>query len=97
VALDPRIARFVPTFLDHSRQNVILMLDALERGDFEIVERLGHSMRGSGTSFGFPAITDLGAALEQSAGSADTETSRRWVSELSTCLDRIDTDRLRLS
>jgi CheY-like chemotaxis protein/HPt (histidine-containing phosphotransfer) domain-containing protein len=97
VALDPRIARFVPIFLDRSRHNVALILDALERGDFEIVERLGHSMRGSGTSFGFPAITDIGAALEQSAGGADTEASRRWVSELSTCLDRIDTDRLRLA
>jgi PAS domain S-box-containing protein len=97
VALDPRIARRIPMFLDHSRQNVILMRDALDRGDFEIVGRLGHSMRGSGTGFGFPTITDFGVALEQSARSGDTDASRRWVSELSTYLDRIETDRLRLS
>jgi PAS domain S-box-containing protein len=96
-ALDPRIARRVPMFLDHSRQNVILMRDALDRGDFEIVGRLGHSMRGSGTSFGFPTITDFGFALEQSAGSGDTDASRRSVSELSAYLDRVDADRLRLS
>jgi HPt (histidine-containing phosphotransfer) domain-containing protein len=73
------------------------MLGALDRGEFELVERLGHSMKGCGTSFGFPTITDIGAALEQSAGSADTDGSRRWVDELSTYLDRVDTDRLRLS
>jgi PAS domain S-box-containing protein len=94
VALDPRIERAIPKFLDHSRQNVILIRAALDRGDFEIVERLGHSMRGSGTSFGFPTITDIGVALEQSAGSGDTDASLRKVSELSAYLDRIDTDRL---
>jgi len=97
VALDPRIARAIPRFLDRSRQNVIVMRDALDRGEFEVVERLGHSMSGSGTSFGFPIITDIGVALEQSAGSGDTDASRRKVSELSAYLDRIDTDRLRLS
>ena len=87
----------IPKFLHNSRQNVILMLDALDRGELEIVGRLGHSMKGSGTSFGFPTITDIGAALEQSAGSADSVTSRRWVGELSAYLDRVETDRLRLS
>jgi len=49
------------------------MLDALARGEFEIVERLGHSMRGSGAGFGFQGITDIGAALERAAVSADAE------------------------
>jgi PAS domain S-box-containing protein len=97
VGLDPRLARVVPRFLLNSRQNVVLMLAALDRDEFEIVQRLGHSMKGAGTSFGFPTITDLGAALERSAGCADIGASRRWVGELSTYLDRVETDRLRPS
>ena len=70
-------------FLQNCRQNVIAMLDALDRGDFETVESLGHGIKGAGGSYGFQAISDIGAALEQAAESADADASRRWVGELS--------------
>ena len=70
--------------------SVIAMLDALDRGDFETVENLGHGMKGAGGSWGFQAITDIGAALEQAAESADTAMSRKWVGELSSYLDRVE-------
>jgi HPt (histidine-containing phosphotransfer) domain-containing protein len=59
-----------------------MMLDALDRVDFETVTILGHQMRGSGGAYGFQAITDIGAALQQAAESADTDESRKWVGEL---------------
>ena len=40
--------------------------------------------------FGFQAITDFGAALEQAAESADADASRKWAGELSTYLDRVE-------
>ena len=66
------------------------MLDALDRGDFEAVESLGHGMKGAGGSFGFEAITDIGAALEQAAASTDTDASRKCVGELSSYLDHVE-------
>jgi HPt (histidine-containing phosphotransfer) domain-containing protein len=66
------------------------MLDALDRHDFETVERLGHGMKGAGGSWGFQAITEIGAALEQAAESADSDGSRKCVGELSTYLDRVE-------
>jgi hypothetical protein len=48
-------------------------------------------MRGSGGAYGFQAITDIGAALQQAAESADTDASRKWVDELSNYLDRVET------
>jgi HPt (histidine-containing phosphotransfer) domain-containing protein len=80
----------MPRFLQNRRQDVIVMLDALERGDLETVQRLGHGMKGAGGSYGLQAITDIGAALEKAAGSADTDTSRKWVGELSRYLDRVE-------
>jgi CheY-like chemotaxis protein len=80
----------IPAYLRNCRRNAIVMLDALDRGDFEIVTSLGHQMRGSGGMFGFQAITDIGAALGEAAGSADNDASRKWVGELSTYLDGID-------
>jgi len=54
------------------------------------VESLGHGMKGAGSSWGFQVITDIGAALEQAAESADTGASRKWVGELSRYLDRVE-------
>jgi hypothetical protein len=40
-------------------------------------------MKGAGGSWGFQAITDIGAALEGAAGSGNTDASRKWVDEFS--------------
>jgi HPt (histidine-containing phosphotransfer) domain-containing protein len=90
VRANPKIADLMPVFLRNCRQNVGAMLDALDRGDFETVEILGHGMRGAGGSYGFQAITEIGAALEQVAESADNNASRKWVGELSGYLDRVE-------
>ena len=47
-------------------------------------------MKGAGGSWGFDAITDIGAALELAAESADTDASRKCVGELSAYLDRVE-------
>jgi CheY-like chemotaxis protein len=85
-----KFADLIPGFLQNRRQDVIAMLNALEQGNFETVKSLGHGMKGAGGSWGFPAITDIGDALEQAAASANADTSRQWVRELSTYLDRVE-------
>ena len=81
----------IPAYLKNCKQNVIVMLDALERVDFATVTSLGHQMRGSGGMFGFQAITDMGGAIELAAESADTDASRKWLGALSNYLDGMET------
>ena len=90
VHANPRFADLIPGFLQNRRQDIIEVLDALERGDFEAVENLAHGMKGAGGSYGFQAITDIGAALEQAAKTADTDMSRKWVGELTRYLDCVE-------
>ena len=90
VHANPRFADLIPGFLQNRRQDIIEVLDALERGDFEVVENLAHGMKGAGGSYGFQAITDIGAALEQAAKTADTDMSRKWVGELTRYLDCVE-------
>jgi DNA-binding response OmpR family regulator len=85
-----RVADLIPGFLKNRRQDVIVMIGALDRGDFETVQRLGHDMKGAGGSWGFQAITDIGGELEEAAESADSEASRRCVGDLSRYLDRVE-------
>ena len=84
-----RFADRIPPYLQNCRQNGIAMGDALDRVDFETVKTLAHQMSGSGGMYGFQAITDIGAALERTAGCVDTDASRRWVGELASYLDPV--------
>ncbi|MBK8172312.1 MAG: PAS domain S-box protein [Sandaracinaceae bacterium] len=86
----PSIVTHIPAFLQNRREDVTTMLDALTRSDFDTIQRLGHRMRGSGASFGFQMITDIGAALEREGARSDEVASRTSVGKLSTYLDTID-------
>jgi CheY-like chemotaxis protein/HPt (histidine-containing phosphotransfer) domain-containing protein len=90
VPTNPQIVERIPTFLQNRRNDVVAMLDALTRDDYKTVERLGHNMRGTGASYGFQAITDLGAAIEEEAGNVDASASRHWVDELSVYLRKLE-------
>ncbi|SDN09537.1 PAS domain S-box-containing protein [Afipia sp. GAS231] len=87
-----RSAIRIPAYLRNCKQNVIVMLDALDRVDFETVTSLGHQMMGSGGMFGFQTITDIGRSIEQAAESADSDASRKWVGALSIYLDGVETN-----
>ena len=52
VRSNPRLADLIPGFLQNRAQDVIALLAALDRGDFETVENLGHGMKGAGGSWG---------------------------------------------
>jgi HPt (histidine-containing phosphotransfer) domain-containing protein len=88
----PNFADRIPAYLQNCRHNVVLMLDALDRVDFETVTSLAHQMRGSGGAYGFQAITDIGAAIEEAGESADDDVSRKRVRQLSSYLDGIGSD-----
>ena len=90
IRVDPDIAELIPGFLENRRKDIAAMLDAVQRGDFETVRILGHSMKGAGGGYGFDAITELGAALEQAAKQRNAVEIRNRVHELSCYLDRVE-------
>ena len=90
VRADPKFADLMPGFVRNRRQDVAAIVGALDRGDFATVASLGHGMKGAGRSYGFEAISDIGAGLERAAESADPAASRQWVDELSKYLDRVE-------
>ena len=85
-----KLADHIPDFLRDCRQNVTDMLMALDTADFKTVAFIAHNMRGSGGGYGFPTITNIGAALELGARGGDQASSRMWIGELSSYLGTID-------
>lgn len=90
VHIDADLEDLIPGYLQKRQEDVKTIVDALERGDYETIRILGHTMKGTGGGYGFDAITDIGHALEDAAKTKNTEEIKRQVNELSSYLDRVE-------
>jgi hypothetical protein len=64
------ILDLIPSFLNNRRREVESLRHAVIVGDFELVRRLGHRMRGGG-SYGFDYVSVLGRRIEQGGRERD--------------------------
>jgi PAS domain S-box-containing protein len=81
-----RIDAMAPLYLDHRGQDVRSISLALENSDFAAIRHLGHKMSGTGAGYGFPRLSEIGAALEAAAGSKDASAIRIHLDALSAYL-----------
>ena len=65
------------------------MIEHLAASDFTRLAFMGHNLKGTGGGYGFPDLTRLGAALEQSAKQTDCKTLSTLMTELSNYLGRV--------
>lgn len=86
----PEVRLLVPGFLAARRREHERMLSCLLDEDFEQIARLGHRLKGSGGSFGFPELTSLGARLEAVARDNDRVGCARVLEELGVCLSHAE-------
>ncbi|MDF9408966.1 MAG: Hpt domain protein [Pelotomaculum sp. PtaB.Bin013] len=88
--VDRDLADIVPDFLENRQKDCKLVLDALEKGDYETIRILGHSMKGVGGGYGFDTITDLGASIEQAAKDKNKVEIHNLINKLMVYLDRVE-------
>lgn len=67
IQLDKSIIPLVPGYLDNRKEDVQRILCALEEHNFNVIEDLGHKMKGSGKCYGFEKISMLGHRIEMYA------------------------------
>ena len=90
VYADEDIAELIPGFLENRHKDIKKIDEALEMADYNTIQILGHSMKGSGEGYGFDAITEIGRSLEQTAKDEDIEEIRKWTGELLSYLERVE-------
>ena len=80
-----------------ARRDELLGMSALRAAsDFRSLAVLAHNLKGSGTSYGFPDLTRLGTALEQSANQTDTVGLDAQLADLKDYLARVELCEVRL-
>ncbi len=71
-----------PRYLANRANDIKAMRAALEICDFDVIKRIAHDCKGTGTGYGFPEITSLGKVLEQAAIARDAVGVAAGVAEL---------------
>jgi len=79
----------VPAYLDKRRKDVKTYRSALAGGDFETLRMLGHKMKGTGTGYGFPLLTEIGSVIEQAALHQDSKEIAASVDRLASYLEKV--------
>ena len=78
-ALDDDMKELVPAYLAKRRGDLAACRAALEAGDFDTIRKLGHNLKGTGAGYGFPRLTEIGAALETAALRSDASAIREHL------------------
>jgi PAS domain S-box-containing protein len=84
------LADMVPGYLDSRRKEIATIREALGRNEFEAIRVLGHNMKGTGSSYGFPPITEFGRRIEEAAKDGVREEIQKQVAELADYLTRVE-------
>jgi HPt (histidine-containing phosphotransfer) domain-containing protein len=92
-AKDDVVKALLPTFLQRRAGDVQRIHDALAVNDFDVIATIGHNLRGNGASYGFPALSTLGEAIEKAAVARDAAALARAIGLLNDELARIDSTR----
>jgi CheY-like chemotaxis protein/HPt (histidine-containing phosphotransfer) domain-containing protein len=86
------LQHLIPDYLSHQKQDLKAIGEAVTRGDLTAARNLGHGMKGSGSSYGFPAITEFGRSIEQCAIAQDQAGIEQQICRMKEYLLQLEVD-----
>jgi len=88
VEVEPELYELTVNFAAHKLEDVKTILSATERGDFDALRALGHTLKGEGVGFGMDRISEIGAALEQAGKAKDAAAAQKLAHSMKDYLER---------
>ena len=76
VEVDSDMEYLMPLFMTSRQKDLEGLAKGLEGSDFSALRSIGHDMKGTGSSFGFDAVSHMGNLIEIAALAQDLETIR---------------------
>jgi len=92
VVVDPSLEDIVPGYLENRRKDVALLRKALDGCDFPAIRMTGHKIKGTGSGYGFPTLTELGAAIEDAALERNADVIAEKIAALEKYLGMIEVE-----
>ena len=90
VAVEEGMEDVVPGYLEKRRREVAVYAAALAQHDFDSIRNMAHKMKGTGSGYGFPVLTELGGVMEKAALNKDATHLRESLRRLEVYIESID-------
>jgi hypothetical protein len=89
VKIDKDIESIVPEYLQNIKDGSKKIPDAIVRKDFDFIYRFGHNMKGTGTSYGFASISEMGKILEQAGTDKNIQVINEEIKKLTEYIEKV--------
>lgn len=70
-------------YIERRKKDLEECLASLERHQFEEIEKVGHQLKGNGTTFGHPELSAIGKKMEVAAKTQDMESLEAALKDFS--------------
>ncbi len=90
VVIDPDLEPLMPRYFDIRWKELAEMELSIEHHDADTTRMLGHKLKGTGTSYGFPKLTELGGAIEIAGKAGDLAEAAALAAEVRSYLENVE-------
>ncbi len=77
-------------YLDRRIVEIVDCERALKSKEYGSLIKMGHQLKGNGTTFGYPALSELGKKLENAATNSDHQLMIKILAEISSFIKKIN-------
>ncbi len=90
VHVDSELEELVPSYLKNLQKSAQEIKEALTKKDMSQCARLGHNMKGSGGSYGFDFVSEIGREIEEAAKAEGAAKIKHCTQRLEDYLVKVD-------
>lgn len=90
VTVDADLEPIMDRYFAIQQKELSLMDEAIVDGDAKTLSRLGHKLKGTGTSYGFPRLTELGLAIENAGKDEDLPKAQELISQARNYIENVE-------
>jgi len=90
VTVDADLEPIMGRYFEIQMRELTAMEQAIASGDGETTRQLGHKLKGTGTSYGFARLTELGAAIEIAGKADELDQAKELVFQVRSYLENVD-------
>lgn len=89
ILVDDDFLDLAEMYLDSKKKDITLYKDALANKDYKAIKDASHKMKGTGASYGFEYLTELGKKMEDASLAEDHPTIVDLVNDFESHLSKI--------
>lgn len=90
IEIDKDLKPIIPQFISNRENDIKEVKNYLKEDNYEEIEVIGHSMKGSGGGYGFEEITKIGEMIEKAAKDGKEGEITRQIKKLNTYLEEVE-------